>query len=176
MEIIFALIVFLVIAAALYTEWYTHKSGIVPMPTLPHVRRAMLAQMPDNPQGEILELGAGWGSTVLALSRQYPNHSIIGYEMAPLPFYVAKIRVMLSRRKNIVLKKSDFYTASFAKAGAVFCYLSFKHMDRLEPKFSAELGTKSVVVSHAFPLPGTKAHTTVTIGGLFATTVYVYWF
>jgi cyclopropane fatty-acyl-phospholipid synthase-like methyltransferase len=169
-----SLILFLAILLALYTEWYSRKSGIVPMPTLPSVRQTMLSSMPTSPNGDILELGSGWGGSLMALAKKYPNHRIIGYEMAPLPFYISQLRVRAARHKNVHLKRCDFYKESFDLAGAVFCYLSFQHMEKLAPKFSRELPSNTHVVSHAFPIPKKKAHKEYVIPGILGTTVYAY--
>lgn len=167
--VLFLMIVIIVI------EIQSKKAGIIPAPTFSKTRNYMIDMLPDNPDGDILELGCGWGSSLLALAKRYPNHTVIGYEMTTLPYWMSRFRVALSRRKNITLLQKDFMAESFENAGAIFCYLSFRHMETLEPKFMAELKNTAVVVSHSFPLPSIPATKTEIIKeGFWLSTIYLY--
>lgn len=168
-------IILLIMIAIIVIEVQSKKAGIIPAPTWQKTRSHMLSLLPINPDGEILELGCGWGSTLLALSKKYPKHTIVGYEITTLPFIISKLRIWLSNRKNILIYQSDFMDTSFENAGAVFCYLSHKHMERLETKFFNELKDSAVVVSHSFPLPNVPPATTEIIKeGFWYSTIYLY--
>ncbi len=175
MLLVTTLIIFFIMLIIIIIELQSRISGTIPAPTWAKTRNRMIDLFPESPDGDILELGCGWGSTVLALSKRFPNHHVIGYEITTLPFWMSKLRIALSRRKNITILQKNFMADSFENAGAIFTYLTFRHMKNLEPKFIAELKESAVVVSHSFPLPNIPPATTeIFREGFWNSTVYVY--
>lgn len=128
----------------------TLKVGISPMPSYGIVKREFLDFLPSNHPGNIYELGCGFGSLLLPLSKRYPYAQIQAYEISFVPYLFAKLRTL--RRKNITVVKRNFLGEPFEKNSMLLCYLFPKGMRLLEEKLIKEEFTGSVF-THTFSLP-----------------------
>ena len=154
---------------------YTLRTGISPVPTTPRVRRTLLEGLPrDLGGGTIFELGCGWGSLAVPLARAYPAHPVVGYELSPLPWAVSWLRARFVRGRNLRVFRRDFHAAHLGDACLVVCYLYPGAMERLRPKFEAELRPDALVVSNFFPVPGWTPQRTAIADDLEASPVYLY--
>lgn len=63
----------------------------------------LLSKLHINPGTKILEIGFGIGSTLLKVSKNFPYTEMFGVEHSPHMFSTAKVRVQLSKIKNIQL-------------------------------------------------------------------------
>lgn len=167
-----ALAVVLIVTALLLA--YTVRTRNSPVPSTPAVRRAMLAVLPEQVDGVVYELGAGWGGLALALARRYPHNRVVGYELSPLPWALTRARIGVVGPGNLEVHRADFMTRTFADAGVVAAYLSPGAMERLRPKLAAELAGGAVLVSSTFPVPHWKPQQVVRADDQYATLVYRY--
>ena len=154
---------------------YTLITGISPVPTTSRVRATMLALMPAHLSGLIFELGSGWGALAFALARRYPDARIVAFELSPVPWLVSRLRQAVMPAPNLRIHRADFMAASLQGASAVVCYLYPGAMERLEPKFAAELAPGTPVVSNTFALPGWRPAAVRRAGDLYASPVYLYY-
>jgi len=138
------------------------------------VREVLLAQLPEGLQGEVHELGAGWGTLALPLARRCPQARIIAWESSPVPCLVLLLRARLSGCRNLQVRWLDFFEADLRGASAVVCYLFTGAMTRLQTKFEAELAPGSLIVSQTFGLRGWTPEATVIVADLYRTPVYRY--
>lgn len=152
----------------------TLRLGISPMPTSRRVRREVLALAPRDLEGEVHELGAGWGGLALALAEANPKARVVAWEASLVPWLWLRLRLALRPRPNLVLKRADFFDAELRRARLVVCYLWTGAMTRLAEKFQAELPDGAVVVSHTFGLRGWTAEATRTVEDVYRTPVYRY--
>jgi hypothetical protein len=129
---------------------YAIRVGVPPMPSGAAAKRAMFALLPERIDGVIYDLGSGWGGLAFALARHYPENRVVGVELSPLPYLVARLRLLISRRRNLTFERADFLRRDLSDAGACTCYLMIWAMRRLEPHLTAQLPVGAVVVSHAF--------------------------
>lgn len=164
----------LLVAGALSIILHTLRTGISPMPTAPRVRRQLLSLFNANEEGTVLELGSGWGTLAFALADRCPRARVVAYEVSPLPHAWSRLRQRLAPRPNLRLVRGDFFTASFAEASTVVCYLFPGAMARLAPKLRGELPPGARVVSHTFALRGWKPLRTLVVDDLYRTPIYVY--
>ena len=153
---------------------YSWMTGITPVPTGPRVRRAMLDSAPATIHGDILELGAGWGSLAFPLARRYPNCRVRAYEYSPIPWFFCLLRQALRPAPNLSLHRANFLHASFHGTGLVFCYLCPKGMRALAPKMKDELDAGAVVISNSFDIPGWRPQAVRRATDQFETSVFVY--
>lgn len=140
----------LVIIAAITA--YTAITGISPLPSTRLGREAVLAALPEAPQGAIIEAGSGWGTLAFALARRRPGSRVIGYELSPLPWAFSQLRRLIQPAPNLRLYRRDLLRASYAEAGVVVCYLHAEALERLQPKLEAELPAGALVISNTFRL------------------------
>jgi len=152
----------------------TLRLGISPVPSSRRVRHAVLALAPRDVEGEVHELGAGWGGLAIALADANPRARVIAWEASFVPWLVFRLRLALRPRPNLTLKRADFFNGDLRQARLVVCYLWTGAMARLAEKFQAELADGAVVVSHTFGLRGWTAEETRWVDDVYRTPVYRY--
>ncbi len=162
----------LVAAAGASIVWHSLVVGISPMPSSPRVRDAVVAALPHALDGEVHELGAGWGTLAVPLARRFPRARVIAWESSWVPWSVLWLRAR--GVPNLVVRRADFFQADLRQAQAVVCYLFTGAMERLRAKFEAELAPGTWVVSHTFALRGWVAQRTHTVDDLYRTPVFLY--
>lgn len=149
---------------------WTIRNGISPMPTSAKVKRALLEALPSKVEGDIYELGSGWGTLALSLAQKYPEGQVIGFETSPIPYWVSR----LIAKPHVQYLRKDLFQANLSKAKMVVCYLYPACMTRLKTKLEHELAQDCLVVSHTFSIPGWKAHKIVEVDDLYKTKIYFY--
>ncbi len=160
------------LCSLLYT---TLRTGISPMPTSPKVLARLLHVLPTlNPQGNIYELGSGWGTLTRALAKHYPQHTIIGYELSPIPYFVSKCITTTQKLHNVKLHRKDFHLEAWKDAQLVVCYLYPKAMQILKPELESKLRPGTWVISNTFAIPGWIPYDTHEVADLYRTKIYIY--
>lgn len=154
--------------------WSTLRLGISPMPTSRAVLATLLPMIPVELEGDVHELGAGWGTLAIAIAQRCPKARVIAHEASPLPFLFCKLRQLVTPRPNLTLRFGDFHEADLRGAKVVVAYLWTGGMQRLATKFDAELPPGATVISHTFAWRGRTANETRTATDLYRTHVYRY--
>ena len=124
---------------------------------MPSSRKAvstMIRIMPRNVKGTILDLGAGWGTLGYPVAKAFPEATVIGYELSPIPWAYSRIKQFVVRRRNLAFKRKDISEVDLSSADIVLVYLQPRAMRRLSPKLRDELKPGALVLSNSFPLPG----------------------
>ena len=111
LEWLLALIVFCIGTITIY---FAINSGFMrnapPVPTSGKVKRAMLknvAQILTKRKSQtIMDLGSGWGTLLLPLAQQFPNHNFIGIEHGWVPYLVSKFRARKMKNIKFIIKIS----------------------------------------------------------------------
>jgi tRNA A58 N-methylase Trm61 len=141
-----------VVLIAFLSILYHHaKTGVPPVPaTTEEIARviALLRTAGLPPHAKIYELGCGWGSLVLGLARAFPEATIVGYELSPLPYLIAKLRAR--GRCRILIERRDYLEASLEDADAVTAYLMIKPMEKLALHLDRSLREGTPVVALCF--------------------------
>lgn len=156
------------------TVGYTLALGISPMPTSRAVRRAMLDMLPERLEGEVLELGSGWGGLAFALATKFPDNRVRAFELSPLPWLVSRLRLMVLPKPNLTICRRNFLAAPLGQAGLVTCYLFPGGMKALKPKMETELKPGTLVLSNTFHIPGWAAQREEAVADLHGTRVLLY--
>ena len=164
----------IVCVAGVSIVWSTLRLGISPMPTSPRVLKTVLSVIPSDARGDVLELGAGWGTLAWAVASALPAARVIAWEASPVPFAFCWLRSKVQRRANLVLRFGDFRDADLASSQLVLAYLWPGAMTQLAPRFDAELKPGALVVTHTFAWRGREPEVTVTSDDLYRTPVYRY--
>lgn len=171
---IFSLIMLGALVAAIFVFWQERSLGIVPMPVMPQMARLMLEECPERVNGDILEIGSGWGGLAIKLARKYPDSRVVGCEMSWVPYLFSHARLKAGRLPNLNLLRKDFFDVDFSGAGLVVCYLSNAHMKKLEPKFLRELPEGAKVVSSTFACPEWQPVRVRRVPRLYDAQIFVY--
>jgi len=154
--------------------WGSIRSGISPMPTLPKVKLHLLESIPNDIEGTILELGAGWGTLAFPLAERYRHCTIIAYETSWIPYLFCTLRQWIRPRLNIRIVHQDFFEVPLGDASLLVCYLYRGAMQRLSEKLIQELKPGALVVSHTFSIPGWSPESILVVDDLYRTPIYQY--
>lgn len=150
------------------------KWGITPTPSSKKVREKIFSILPKNINGNVADLGSGFGTLVFSLQRHLGSKQITGYEAATIPYLLSRVSYLFKGRKNIRFRKKDFLKENLSDYEVVFCYLYRSIMPQLSEKLSKELKVGSLVISHTFALDGLKLQKTVYAKDLYSTPIYIY--
>ncbi len=148
--------------------FWSIRLGIGPVPTTKAVRTALADCLPGEVNGDIIELGCGWGQLLPLLQRRFPNHNLLAYERSPLPALFSGLT------RGVAVKREDFFTGDFSRAGLVVCYLFPGAMERIEQEILPQLPDGCWIVTHTFRLPGRQPQQVVTASDLYQTPIYRY--
>ncbi|WP_199671112.1 class I SAM-dependent methyltransferase [Salinibius halmophilus] len=157
--------------AALSIVWSTVRTGIPPMMSNASARSAMLKQI-NCSDGDIIDLGSGWGTLLMAAAKQHPQRQIIGYEVSWLPWLYARLR--LAKYPNVRVYRQDFRHASLASASILLCYLMPKGMQTLAGLLAQYPDQQITIISNNFSLPALSATKTLQLNDLYKSPIYVY--
>lgn len=93
----------------------------------------------------LYELGSGDGRVIEAAVIATGCRAV-GYEIAPLPFFISQVRLWKLRSK-VKLYPTSFFESDFSEVTHIFTYLGDAMMARLEPMFDQKLPHGTIVVS-----------------------------
>jgi hypothetical protein len=178
--IITVLVVFLLLLTLfIVTYWALMVVGImvtrVPFVGTQYVAvDAVLIELGMNKDSVLYELGSGDGRVIEAAVRATGCRAI-GYEIAPLPFFISRIRLWNLKKRVQVYPKS-FFDSDFAGVTHVFTYLGDSMMARLEPLFDKKLPAGTIVVSCDYQFKNKTPLKVVDIphGGVLSRKLFVY--
>lgn len=134
----------------------------------------MMALTPGDGSGPIYELGSGWGSLAVAFAKRFPGRQVIAFELSPVPWLASRLWLMLFPRRNLTIRRADFYTQPLADAALVVCYLYPGAMAKLRRKFVSELGPGTLIVSNSFHIPEWAPTTMRRADDQYASPVFLY--
>ena len=164
----------LALAAMLSVLWGTLRSGISPMPSSAKARDAILDLLPGELEGEILELGSGWGGLAFSLAKRCPQASVRGYETSLLPWLFSVVRLRVSGVENLSFHRRDFRELDFSVGQVLVCYLYPGAMSVLAEALGGKLPEGGLLISNTFALPGWKPRQLLELNDLYRTRVYCY--
>ena len=164
----------LLVLALLSIVFWSWRNGISPMPTSSKVKKRLLISLPEEVEGDIFELGSGWGTLAFPLARRFPNCQVNAYETSFVPFLFTKLRHRLNPLSNLIFYRQDFFTVPLGDASLIVCYLYPEAMRQLKIKFEKELKPGTWVVSNTFGVPGWKPVKIDEVDDLYRTKIYAY--
>jgi len=164
----------LAVAATLFTQWRVGGAPIVP--TSPSVRKAVLEQIPQHGVVRIAELGAGDGRMARAFARRNAAAEVVGYELSPVIFLLARVLLLLDKRtrRRVILRLGDFRQADLAGVNVVFAYLVRRPTADLARWLPSAVDPGTTVITHTFAIPGWRPVISERASDLYRTPVYVY--
>lgn len=145
----------------------TLQNGISPMPSSKAATQAIISFIPKDYDGTIIDLGSGFGTLALALSKAFPKAQVIGYENSFVPYLVSKI----FSQKNLHFYHQDFLTIKLPPSTIFVTYLFPKGMEALAPHLQQ---TQTTLISNTFALPGHTPTQTHRLKDIYNTPIYLY--
>ncbi len=119
----------------------------------------------------VMDLGSGYGTLLIPLARQFPQHHFIGYEWGFVAYCICKIRCI--GIKNITLYRRDFFTADISNANIIVLFLIPFLMKRMEQKCQAEARTKTIIYANRFKFPTWQPNREIALTDSF-NHIYIY--
>lgn len=173
------IITFFVTLIVIFWIWlsvvlWTLRNGISPMPTSEKVKNNVLASIPPETQGIIVDLGSGWGNIAVQIAKLFPHCQIIGYETSPIPYYFSRFWAWYSHIPNVHFVRKDIFKVSLNQVSLIYCYLYPGAMKKLSKKLSEELKPGTIVISNTFSIPGWDPLRVLQVKDIYNTRVYVY--
>ena len=106
-----------------------------------------------QPGQKVYDLGCGDGRVLRAAAEK--GAEAYGYEISLLPFFIAKIRCLLSPyRKNCHVMYKNFWSVNLKDADVVYFFLMPKIYQKLKEKFARELKFGAKVIAYVWPIEG----------------------
>lgn len=144
------------------------------VPTSGAIARTMIREAHLRPGDKVYDLGAGDGRLLILAQREEPTITAIGFEIVPVVWFFAQVRILLARSSARVYLKNSF-RQDLQDADCILLYLIPAVLKTLALKFDRELKPGTRVISHAFSLPGRPATREVLVPRRFGKSkVYVY--
>ncbi len=170
---LFSFLFFIIVLGAVINEYYSYKLGVVPMPTLPWIKKIIAQTLLDQgfKNGAIYELGSGWGGLAHTLAKCFPKSTIKAYELSPFPYLFSKL---FYRRKNLKFGRADIFTANFSDADAIVMYLMPQTLEKLKPIFLEQLNEGTIIISSGFAIPGWSPIETKPLKAAMESNIYIY--
>ncbi len=115
---------------------------------------SMLALAEVGPNDRVIDLGAGTGAIVFRAARHRGAH-VLGVEVEPIRVAILRLRRAIGGpRDRVELSWGNLFDIDLRRATVVTCFLWPGAMERLKPRFEAQLPPGARVVSHWHKVPG----------------------
>lgn len=150
----FATIVLIFTLMALLTAVASLFVRVPYVPTKKQVAQKMIKVAHLKKDDTVYDLGCGDGRLLFEAEKSVKIHAK-GYELAPIPYFFAKIQqVFLKSKTNIQM--ANFFGADLKDANIIFCYLSPDIMVKLYKKIKKECKKGTKIISNTFSIHGVK--------------------
>jgi hypothetical protein len=138
-------------AVLLVLFWNTHRTR-VPLYLSSERACARLAELvPQGAPLRILDLGCGFGGVLRTLRALRPHSHVVGLELAPLPSWLAKLRMRKDSASRV--ERRDFWDEDLSQYELVYAFLSPEPMAQLWRKVRAQMRPNTLFVSNTFVVP-----------------------
>jgi len=144
---------FILFVLFLLVYWSTFRTQVPYYPSGRGAWDAVADALPADRPLAIVDVGSGLGGLVLDLARRRPDAQVDGIELAPLPWFVGRLRGTLSGSRARFLR-GDYESLNFGHYDVVFAYLSPAAMGGLWRKVESEMRPGSMLLSYEFDIPG----------------------
>ena len=162
------------ILAAASIVYYTLRYGISPMPSSRAVRQEIMEILPVLDSGEVFELGSGFGTLAIPLARHYPNLQITGFEISPLPCWIARLRARLLGLHNVHFIRRDFLSEDLSRPQLLVSYLYPGGMKKIAETLQSRAAAPQYFLSHTFALPGHEPTEKRVATDIYRSPIYLY--
>jgi len=149
-----AAILVLAVLVAIYFVFASFLYGAGYQPTPRRVVEKMLEVAAVGPGDRVVDLGAGTGAIVFRAAREH-GATVLGVEVEPVRVLILRLRRRFGGpAERVSIRWGNLYGTDLTKASVVTCFLWPGAMEKLRPKFEAELPNGARVVSHWHSIPG----------------------
>jgi hypothetical protein len=155
--------------------YWNSPTGRVPLFLTNRQTYDSLAELlPTREKFNFADLGSGLGGLVFALAHSRPDGTFVGFESAPLPYLISKLRGVMSRRANAQILFADFRKRDLSRFDAVYCFLSPAPMPDVFAKAAKEMRPGTRLISNSFSVPGHPPDRVVDVNDRRCTKLHVW--
>lgn len=119
-----------------------------------------------------LDIGAGIGTILSPLAKQFPQMLFFGVENAPLSWFIGQIR--LFRQTNIQWKMKNLWDTNLSQFDIVYAFLSPVPMTAIWEKSKKEMKPGSLLISNTFQIEGVQPYQIIEIDCTPKRILYLY--
>jgi SAM-dependent methyltransferase len=116
-------------AVLLGVFWTTYRTRVPLYLSSRQTCERLASLLPVKGEVRLLDLGCGLGGVLLALHRLRPNLRLTGREIAPVPAWIARLR--LRRVPFADVRRADFWREDLSRYDVVYAFLSPQPMSEL---------------------------------------------
>ena len=150
-----------VLFASLY--WSVFLTQVPYYPSSRAVCLEVAEILPPDQQRYIAEIGSGLGGFSLQLSKLRPKVTILGMEIAPLPWLISYLRAKF-QKSSVRFQLGNYRSLDFARFDLIFAYLSPAAMPDLYKQCQEQMKSGGILVSHEFAVPNIEPSKTLQSG------------
>jgi len=121
-------------------------------PTSHKMYDAIAKQLPSTGHFSFIDLGCGFGALLSYLSERRPQGVFEGVEISPLPFLLARVRLLFNRSANITIRLKNFWSIPLKNYDFVYAFLAPGPMPYLWQKAKSEMKPGAVFITNTFPV------------------------
>lgn len=157
MQIVLEIITWVLVAATFLMLCTAIISMLIRVPYVPskmNVVHKMIKIAHLKKNDVVYDLGCGDGRLLIEAAKAKTIQAK-GYEAAPIPFLLAKIRNFLTRTR-IKIYPQNFFNANLRDANVIFCYLGPETMANLYKKLKKECRKGTKIISNTFSIHNAK--------------------
>ena len=103
----------------------------------------------------MVDIGSGLGGLLLDIEKRRPEISLVGVELAPMPWLISWLRARFTKSR-VSFRRLDYSLLDFSQFDVVFAYLSPAVMESVWQKASAEMRPETLLLSYEFSIPDVK--------------------
>lgn len=152
--------------------WGTVKGDVPLFLSSSAVGDALIAIVARENPASFADIGAGIGTVVVPLAKQFPSLRIKALERAPLPWLFAYWRCR--KLSNVEVSLGSLWHGNLADQAVVFAFLSPLVMQAVAEKIRREMRKGSLFISSSFPVADWLPETVVEIDDRRKTRLYCY--
>lgn len=152
--------VYLALFVLLALFYWNAGANRVPLYLSSRRAKAELAKLLPPGRARFLDLGSGFGGTVLGLAAGREGE-FVGIESAPLPFAASWLRATFAGLPHARVVHGDFRKHDLAGYDLVYAFLSPAPMAELFQKARREMTPGGLFVSNTFEVPGATPDRTI---------------
>ena len=140
---------------AIFLSMYIARKSAAPFfPSPKKIMRKAMQEMQLKKDEVFYDLGGGTGTSIIVADKEFGARAV-GSEINLLPYITANLKIFFLRSRA-KMKFENLFTQNISDADVVFCFLTERTMEKLEPKFKKELKTGTRIACYTFPLPTMK--------------------
>jgi hypothetical protein len=162
----------LAFAVLLIVFWNTYRTRVPLYLSSRHACARLAELIPQGAPVRLLDLGCGFGGVLSMLRSLRPAAYIVGLELAPLPSWLAKLRMRKDGASRV--ERRDFWDEDFSQYDIVYAFLSPEPMPKLWRKARMQMRPNTLFVSNTFVVPEVEPDLTLPFGANGARALYVW--